>query len=87
MEKNIGRRRPQGRRRLVHERRQYFELMDKGYSNAAACKIVGINVRTGSEWKNGSVRDWTPVNGSISIESPYRPELGRRTYEREEIYT
>jgi transposase len=30
--------------------------MDKGYSNAAACKIVGINVRTGSEWKNGSVR-------------------------------
>ena len=31
--------------------------------------------------------DRTPVNGSISIESPYRPELGRRTYEREEIYT
>ena len=56
MEKNVGRRRPQGRRRLVHERRQYFELMDKGYSKAAACKIVGINVRTGSEWKNGSVR-------------------------------
>jgi hypothetical protein len=30
--------------------------MEKGYSNAAACKIVGINVRTGGKWKNGSVR-------------------------------
>ena len=34
----------------------------------------------------GCANDRTPVNGSISIESPYRPELGRRTYEREEIY-
>jgi hypothetical protein len=56
MGKNIEGRWPQGRRRILYERRQYFELMEKGYSNAAACKIVGINVRTGGEWKNGSFR-------------------------------
>jgi IS30 family transposase len=55
MGKNMEGRRPQGRRRLLCERRQYFELMEKGYSNAAACKIVGINVRTGGEWKNGKL--------------------------------
>jgi IS30 family transposase len=56
MGKTVGRRRPQGRRRLLLERKQYFELMEKGYSNTSACEIVGINVRTGREWKNGAVR-------------------------------
>jgi IS30 family transposase len=56
MEKTVGRRRPHGRRRLLLERKQYFELMEKGYSNTRACEIVGINVRTGREWKNGAVR-------------------------------
>jgi len=31
--------------------------------------------------------DWTPVNESISIESPYRSELGGRTYEKQKLYT
>lgn len=56
MEETVGRRRPQGRRRLLLKRKQYFELMEKGYSNAATCEVVGINVRTGREWKNGAVR-------------------------------
>lgn len=56
MEETVGRRRPQGRRRLLLKRKQYFELMKKGYSNKAACEIAGINVRTGREWKNGAVR-------------------------------
>jgi len=55
MEKNIERRRPQGRRRLSLERKQYAEFMTEGYSNSAACKVVGINVRTGRKWKNGIV--------------------------------
>jgi hypothetical protein len=49
MDENIGRRRPQGRRRLSLERKQYTELMAEGYSNKVACKVVGINVRTGRE--------------------------------------
>jgi hypothetical protein len=41
----------ESRRRLSLERKQYAELMKKGYLNAAARKIVSINVRTGQDWK------------------------------------
>lgn len=44
---------PQGRRKLVAERQRYFELMEQGYSSRAACRAVGINVKTGREWRNG----------------------------------
>lgn len=44
---------PQGRKKLVAERRHYFELMDQGYSNNAACRAVGINRKTGHEWRYG----------------------------------
>lgn len=63
MDKTVGRRRPHGRRRLLLERKQYFELMEKGYSNTRACEIVGINVRTGREWKNGAV--WLTVTAAM----------------------
>ncbi len=35
---------------------------------------------------DGKRVDWTPVNGPIVVESPYRPELGGRTYERLKLY-
>lgn len=44
---------PQGRRKLVAERKRYFELMQQGYSSRAACRAVGINIKTGREWRNG----------------------------------
>ncbi|MFJ3176636.1 IS30 family transposase [Streptomyces roseus] len=42
-----------GRRRLVREREEYFRLVDQGYGNTEACRLVGINERTGREWRNG----------------------------------
>lgn len=47
------RRVPQGRKKLVREREAYFRLMEQGYSNLEACRIVGINRRTGKVWRNG----------------------------------
>ncbi len=43
----------QGRKKLTREREAYFRLMDQGLSSAAACKIVGIDSRTGRKWRNG----------------------------------
>uniref|UniRef100_UPI003F4A2C96 helix-turn-helix domain-containing protein n=1 Tax=Streptomyces sp. bgisy130 TaxID=3413788 RepID=UPI003F4A2C96 len=42
-----------GRRSLTEERRVYLQLMRQGVSNAEACRIVGINLRTGKRWRNG----------------------------------
>ncbi|WP_435846298.1 IS30 family transposase [Streptomyces diacarni] len=44
---------PQGRRPLVREREEYFRLMDQGLSSREACRVVGINRRTGKKWRNG----------------------------------
>ncbi|MEU3290087.1 helix-turn-helix domain-containing protein [Streptomyces longwoodensis] len=44
------RRKAVGRRALVRERAAYFRLMDQGFNNAEACRIVGINRRTGMRW-------------------------------------
>lgn len=78
-------RRPQGRFRLVAERRHYFELMAQGYSSKAACLIVGINEKTGREWRNGpSQRNrkqppWTPSRASMGavLSSRYLSESER----------
>lgn len=43
----------QGGRKLVREREKYFRLMDQGVSSLEACRIVGINSRTGKRWRNG----------------------------------
>jgi transposase, IS30 family len=48
-----GQRRPQGPKKLTRERVAYFELMRQGYSSREACRIVGINCRTGKKWRNG----------------------------------
>ncbi|GII43570.1 IS30 family transposase [Planotetraspora phitsanulokensis] len=47
---------PQGRKKLTAEREEYFRLMDQGFSSLEACRIVGINSRTGKRWRNG----WKP---------------------------
>ncbi|MER6952312.1 IS30 family transposase [Nonomuraea sp. NPDC000554] len=46
-------RKPQGPKKLIREREEYFRLMDQGLSSREACRIVGINLRTGKKWRNG----------------------------------
>ncbi|WP_435866747.1 helix-turn-helix domain-containing protein [Streptosporangium roseum] len=43
----------QGRKALVREREEYFRLTDQGFNNTQACRIVGINRRTGKQWRHG----------------------------------
>lgn len=44
---------PQGRRKLSREREHYLALVAQGLSNSQACRVVGVNPRTGREWRNG----------------------------------
>jgi IS30 family transposase len=46
-------RKPQGRRKLHAERAEYFRLVQQGYGNKEACRLVGVHERTGREWRNG----------------------------------
>lgn len=39
--------------KLRREREEYFRLMKLGYGNKEASRLVGINSRTGREWRNG----------------------------------
>ncbi|MET7712789.1 IS30 family transposase [Streptomyces sp. NPDC005407] len=48
-----GDRRPQGPRKLRGERAEYFRLVQQGYSNKEASRLVGVHERTGREWRNG----------------------------------
>ncbi len=41
------------RGKLRREREEYFRLVKLGYGNKEASKLVGINPRTGREWRNG----------------------------------
>ncbi|SDU46652.1 Transposase and inactivated derivatives, IS30 family [Amycolatopsis keratiniphila] len=44
---------PQGPRKLIAERRTYLDLVAQGMGSAEACRIVGINRRTGHRWRQG----------------------------------
>ncbi|WP_328860054.1 IS30 family transposase [Streptomyces sp. NBC_00306] len=44
---------PQGRKKLSREREEYSRLVQQGYSNTEACRIVGVDRRTGNKWRNG----------------------------------
>lgn len=57
-----GDRAPQGPRKLSREREAYSRLVQQGYSNSEACRIVGVDRRTGNKWRNGrSERNRKPV--------------------------
>jgi transposase, IS30 family len=80
-------RKPQGRKKLVHERAEYFRLMDQGLGNREACKLVGIHERTGREWRNGRL----PSPGHRPrqpVRAPAAPSPGPSRYltEDERIY-
>jgi transposase, IS30 family len=42
-----------GALRQVEKREQYTRLIAQGYNNSEACRIVGINRRTGKRWRHG----------------------------------
>ncbi|MDQ1011675.1 IS30 family transposase [Streptomyces sp. V4I23] len=46
-------RKEQGPRKLQREREEYFRLMQLGFGNLEASRRVGVNPRTGREWRNG----------------------------------
>ena len=46
------------------ERARYIQLMKQGFSNAEACRIVGVGRKTGSHWRNGRTRR-DPVTGRV----------------------
>ncbi|MFE3515686.1 IS30 family transposase [Streptomyces sp. NPDC059166] len=47
----------QGPVKLSREREAYSRLVQQGVSNREACRIVGINRRTGQKWRNGRSAD------------------------------
>lgn len=63
---------PQGRKKLTRERAAYFQLMQQGYSNREACRIVGIDIRTGKKWRNGD----RSRSAHAIVVSRMGPELG-----------
>ena len=46
-------RKAHGPMKLRREREEYFRLVREGYSNKEASGLVGVNERTGREWRNG----------------------------------
>ncbi|MFJ3217408.1 helix-turn-helix domain-containing protein [Kitasatospora sp. NPDC086801] len=70
-------------RRLTREREAYFQLMRQGCSSAEACRVVGINLRTGKRWRNG----WhSPPDGRKPVLPIHvaAPASGQSRYLREE---
>lgn len=47
---------PQGRTKLYAERHAYLDLVAQGVGTGEACRIVGINRRTGHRWRHGQTR-------------------------------
>ncbi|GAA2495066.1 IS30 family transposase [Streptomyces longisporus] len=52
-----GDRTAQGPVKLSRERAEYSRLVQQGYSNKEACRLVGIDERTGRKWRNGRSAD------------------------------
>ncbi|KIQ61757.1 integrase [Kitasatospora griseola] len=65
-------------RRLTAEREAYFQLMQQGYSSREACRIVGINIRTGKKWRNGhhspggTRKPVPPIHAEVPASGPSR---------------
>ncbi|MEU4574669.1 IS30 family transposase [Nonomuraea sp. NPDC023979] len=78
----------QGPKKLTREREAYFRLMDQGVSSREACRIVGINIRTGKRWRNGTAPNKAKKKGAPPARRPTVPpsEASRYLREDERIY-
>lgn len=67
----------QGRIPLRNERAAYLQLMKQGLSNNEACRIVGINPKTGRRWRNGRNASGVsaaaaPIDSVVPLAGPSR---------------
>src|SRR5665811_834969 len=68
----------------AEKQQRYVQLIGQGITNSQACRIVGINRKTGNRWRYGrwvanaagEVLHYAPVK--IVPAKPRRPALGRR---------
>ncbi|MDX3646482.1 helix-turn-helix domain-containing protein, partial [Streptomyces sp. MB09-02B] len=72
-----GDRTAQGPVKLSRERTEYSRLVQQGYSNKEACRLVGIDERTGRKWRNGRSADHRqkaapPINAVVPPSGPSR---------------
>ncbi|GAA1683539.1 hypothetical protein GCM10009733_095060 [Nonomuraea maheshkhaliensis] len=76
----------QGPKKLRAEREEYFRLVRQGYSNREASRQVGVNERTGREWRNGRMdpsRFRPPAHGERAAVAT---ESGRYLCEAERLH-
>ncbi|WP_442941162.1 helix-turn-helix domain-containing protein [Nocardia sp. NBC_00403] len=79
----------QGFRRLVRERAAYLQLVRERLSNEEACRIVGINARTGRRWANGpnACSRFKAAPPSNAVVPPLPSVPGRYLSEGDRIHT
>ena len=71
---------------LTSQRDQYRALMQQGMSNAAACRAVGVNRKTGHRWRygravttrTGETRVYAAITGPPALVSPRYLSEARR---------
>ncbi|MFQ6142423.1 IS30 family transposase [Streptomyces seoulensis] len=68
---------PRGGKPDVQKREGYFRLVDQGVSSREACRIIGINRRTGKRWRNGRAASGgtlaaPPVRQPLPADKPSR---------------
>ena len=76
----MGRRGP-GALPQAEKREQFARLIAQGFSNSEACRIVGINRRTGKRWRHGRTittrdgrkRHYAPVVGAGAVRREISP--------------
>ncbi|GAB1336510.1 hypothetical protein ACE1SV_31000 [Streptomyces sp. E-15] len=72
-----GGRTAQGPVKPSRERAEYSRLVQQGYGNKEACRVVGIDARTGRKWRNGRSADRRqkaapPINAVVPPSGPSR---------------
>ena len=71
---------------LTDERDLYIGLMRQGMSNAEACRIVGVHIRTGYRWRDGrSITLRTGESGPIPPSPAQRAPCRRHCSEAERV--
>ena len=85
-------RKPQGRKKLIAERRAYFEFMRKGMSSKAAARAVGIEYnREQMASRDADLEDWNDRRRTIdpvlflSLPRRIRSSTDCRSHQRGEI--
>ncbi|WP_442974115.1 IS30 family transposase [Saccharothrix sp. NRRL B-16348] len=83
-----GDRSPQGRRKLFAERRAYLDLVLRGVGTVEACRVVGINRRTGHRWRHGRAggvgRETGRSPAPPACPSPAGPQVSSRFLSHDE---